>query len=565
MVQTSAGPVQGFDRTASGQAVSTFFALPFAEPPVGAKRFHYPEPFAGKWTETRHMTAHSPVCVQGGILDNTSEVGSGANRSEDCLYLNVYAPRKAIGNSSLLPVMFWIYGGGFKIGDAYERILGQDMYDGLQLAARHDVVLVSVNYRLSMLGFNTFTKGPNGQTGTQAMEDQRLAMQWVQENIHGFGGDPARVTIFGESAGAFSVMYHLVSPPSWPYFSKAIMQSGTSSLSWFFQPFDLVKDLDASWAEALSCPSGPDQLACLQTKPALSFVDAPAGFVGRSPVFAVFPFGPVIDGTPNGLVDLPSTLVQQGKLAQVPLLLGSNRDGGSIFEPMISRAVPGVHFEAFDQADVDKVLNWTLTPEDSARIKALYQRSEFSSLGLRTYQQMLARIMRDLGFECSNRRLATGWHAHNLPAYLYAWDYDFGPLDKVLTLGDFHGSDIVFVFRTFLWLVRLMPLRGDASRMADIVSCLWTSFAYSGNPNGGNDASSVPPNCGDVHGKVAEWPAFDESRQFYNLNDQPKVMPLRASNMYPDDSFTSDTKCDVWDTVQYPWHAKAQQLAAIFT
>lgn len=560
VVPTANGPVQGFNREVEGQTVSSFWGLPFAEPPVLERRFHYPETYNKTWHEIFVANQRANFCPQYG--------GDDANPGdEDCLYLNVYAPANVLGIAeSPLPVMFWIYGGGFRKGSAYFNLTGSNiMYDGARLAGRHDVVVVTINYRLNALGFNTYTTGPDGQTGTQAMEDQRLAMKWTHANINAFGGDASRVTIFGESAGAFSVMYHLVSPPSWPYFSQAIMQSGVSEQSWFFQPKDLASDLYESWAEALQCPAGESRLQCLQAKPASAFCAPPDGLHGRSPAFPTFTVGPVIDGTEHGLQALPAEMVKAGKFAPVPLIAGANKDGGSIFEPLVANLVPGAHIEALDKHDVDLILNWAFSDDDQAKIRSAYKPAEFGSLSPMKYQRQVSHMMRDLAFMCSDRLLASNWHARGLDAFVYSFSFNFGELDKLSTLGDFHGVDILFVWRSFLWVPELLPLSGFEQRMADIMSCQWASFAHSGNPNG---VGSTVRNCEEVHGKVADWPTFTSTRQYYSLQAShefggPKVRALRAHNTYPDDEFPSDSKCDMWDTVSYPWHSKPVSSIAV--
>ena len=150
---------------------------------------------------------------------------------EDCLYLDVYAPAGATPASNL-PVMFFIYGGGFVFGDSYEF----GFYDGKHIAKQHNVILVAANYRLSSFGFMALPQlmTESGTTGNYGVQDQRFALQWVQQNIRQFGGDPNRVTIFGESAGAMSVCYHVASPASAGLFHAAIVESGTASSPEFF-------------------------------------------------------------------------------------------------------------------------------------------------------------------------------------------------------------------------------------------------------------------------------------------------------------------------------------------
>lgn len=565
MVITANGPVIGFDRQIlSGPAaetdgvkvpvaVSTFWALPFAEPPLASKRFHYATPLAASssWGVPRLARQLSKSCPQNPRNKSTE--------SEDCLYLNVYTPRSAPGGGTLLPVMFWLYGGGFRHGDAYQLLAGKPLYDGGMLAANHDVVIVTSNYRTGLLGFNTYTKGPNGETGTQALDDQRLALRWTSENIRAFGGDPSRVTIFGESAGAMSVLYHLVSPPSWPYFSKAIMQSGSSKTSWLFQPKADAAAANAAWAEAVGCPaSDHDQLECLQALPGYVFVNAPEGVVGGSPLFGAFPVGPIVDGTAHGLLDVPINLVAAGMFAKVPLMLGANKDDGSLFVPTVFGLVPGHQTKMpQDSRDNHMAVDWCFGASQADAIFEAYPDSEYTQSLNNTpnaYQQQFSQVIRDAVFQCSNRALATQWHAHGVPVFLYTFAFDFGELDKYFRLGDFHASDLPFVWRNDLWLPELVRRTPGVARMGEIMSCLWASFALTADPNGSPEPSLWLRNCGAVHGNVTAWPAFGDRRLYYNLSVVPTVLQLRANNTHPDDEFPSDVKCDLWDQVLWPWH-----------
>lgn len=339
------------------------------------------------------------------------------------------------------------------------------------------------------------------------------------------------------------------------------MESTTSEVSWFFQPKDLAEETHQGWAEGVGCPAGEGQLACLQEKPDTAFVQHPQNYTGRSPCYAVFPSGPVIDGTQFGLLDVPRKLVDQGRFAKVPLLLGANKNGGSMFEPIIDSIIPGVHIEAIDHKDVVKIFNYAFSPEDATRILATYPLHEFMLRSLDPYQKQVEQALRDVVFQCSDRRLATQWAAHGVPVYLYTFSFDFGVLHN-FGLKDFHASELFFVWRQDLGAFEKLPLRGDVRRMSDIMSCQWTAFAHVGNPNGPTwePAGAALPGCNDVHGKVDNWPNFAERREFYSLDfnrltfSYPRAKLLRADNTYPDDEFPSDQRCDMWDTVSFPWH-----------
>ncbi|KAH9641187.1 hypothetical protein HF086_004574 [Spodoptera exigua] len=199
-----------------GGSFYSFKGIPYAQPPIGDLRFKAPQP-PKPWDGVRFAKDFGPKCYQNDLFMNTGKIGE-----EDCLYLNVYTPK--IKPDKPLPVMFWIHGGGFFCGS------GNDDLYGPEFLIRHDVVLVTINYRLDVLGFLCLdTEDVPGNAG---MKDQVQALRWVNKNIANFGGDPKNITIFGESAGGGSVSYHLISPMSKGLFKRAIAQSGASTCPW---------------------------------------------------------------------------------------------------------------------------------------------------------------------------------------------------------------------------------------------------------------------------------------------------------------------------------------------
>jgi len=219
--ETEHGVVEGSTNWAG--TVESFQGIPFADPPVGENRFRPPQPFSQPWApKIRQAKKLGPICAQ---MDLAGDHYSG---SEDCLYLNVYRPQ-GVNNQSQIPVMIYIYGGGFVMGDSRHLASGMiDIYNPTNIVEKHGHVFVSMNYRLGGFGFwalpELAAEQKSGTTGNYGLIDQRAAMQWVQRNIQAFGGDPNKVTIQGESAGAFSVTWHLVSPGSKGLFHGAQRQ-----------------------------------------------------------------------------------------------------------------------------------------------------------------------------------------------------------------------------------------------------------------------------------------------------------------------------------------------------
>ncbi|XP_075851693.1 carboxylesterase 4A [Microcebus murinus] len=228
---TKYGTLQGKEMHVGKTPIHVFLGVPFSRPPVGVRRFAPPEPLE-PWKGIRNATTYPPACLQeprgqiASIYFNTRKPYQWLRFSEDCLYLNVYAPARARGDP-LMPVMVWFPGGAFLVGSA-------STYDGSELAAREKVVLVSLQHRLGILGF--LSTGDSQARGNWALLDQVAALRWVQENIMAFGGDPGSVTLFGQSSGAMCISGLMMSPLAQGLFHRAISQSGTAVLKIFITP-----------------------------------------------------------------------------------------------------------------------------------------------------------------------------------------------------------------------------------------------------------------------------------------------------------------------------------------
>ncbi|XP_034829482.1 juvenile hormone esterase-like [Maniola hyperantus] len=240
-------------RSRFGSPYYSFKGIPYAEPPVGDLRFKAPVP-KQPWAGVRNAREHAPKCYQYELFTNETRPPTG---SEDCLYLNIYAPY--IAPFKALPVMVWIHGGGFASGS------GNDDEQSPEYLMRKEVILVTLNYRLEVLGFLSLdTEEIPGNAG---MKDQVAALRWVKENIRKFGGDPDNITIFGESAGGASVSFHLVSPMSKGLFKRAIVQSGALTCWW---PITFrARDRALALARELGCSSKDDKeiYDCLSAQP----------------------------------------------------------------------------------------------------------------------------------------------------------------------------------------------------------------------------------------------------------------------------------------------------------
>ncbi|KAG8224879.1 hypothetical protein J437_LFUL006473 [Ladona fulva] len=343
VVQTRKGPVRGVRLTsASGRPVDAWLGIPYAQPPVGPLRFRHPRPIEA-WPEDRPLpTTRMPnSCVQ--IIDTVFGDFPGATMwnpntplSEDCLYLNVVAPvpRPAPGTAA---VMVWVYGGGF-----YSGTSTLDVYDHRTLVAEEKVILVSMQYRVASLGFLFLDSAE--APGNAGLYDQVMALRWIRDNIHAFGGNPENVTLFGESAGAVSVSFHLLSPLSRQLFSQAIMQSGGATAPWaiisrteaVLRALRLAEALGCSEVSAAGLNEGPDgsvatpemraaAAKCLRKADAKKIVDSEWGTLG----ICEFPFVPIVDG--SFLDQTPGRSLATKDFKKASILLGSNTEEGYYF------------------------------------------------------------------------------------------------------------------------------------------------------------------------------------------------------------------------------------------
>jgi para-nitrobenzyl esterase len=413
--------------------VREYLGIPFAEPPIGPLRWAAPVP-KEPWREPRVADDFGPRCPQ------ASSHGVLAEReSEDCLYLNVWAPARAQGAA----VMLWIHGGGNRDGTASDFFTS-----GALLAERYGVIVVTVNYRLGVLGFLT-----HDQEANQGLWDQQLSMRWTQENIAAFGGDPANITIFGESAGSSDVCLQLAAPSSQGLFARAISESGGCTTR---RKSRTAGERDTTQlVEQLGC-SGQDTLSCLRA------IAVPDLFLAVDTLAARAGFGPVVDGdfTPEE----PRALYDQGKIARVPYMLGSNHDEGSAFTlDAASLADEAQYKQALARLGAD--------PEELMRY---YAPSAFPR-AQNPFQAAYARAWGDARMVCSTLDVAIRAEQAGLPVYVYNFDMSMDGPDGVF--GAAHAFEIGFVFGT------IPMITPEQKAVSDRMQHHWTQFAKTGDPN----------------------------------------------------------------------------------
>ncbi len=436
---TTSGDVLGSE----SDGVITFRSIPYAAPPVGDLRFARPVPHPG-WTEALDTTTTDPTiaCPQ---LERT---GGAMRGQEDCLVLNVYSPSGARDR----PVMVFVHGGGFTGGSANEPL-----YQGHRLASR-DVVLVTINYRLGVLGFLAAPGlvEPDGGAGNLGLWDQRLALQWIRDNAAAFGGDPDNVTIFGESAGAVSVMSHMVSAQSAGLFERVIIESGGGGLSTPTQAEVFTRYQPI--LESLGCASAADLRACLR---ALDYeaILATTNDAGMS-ALGLPAIGPHLDGV--FLAEDPIDTVARGG-GDVPFLIGSNADEATVFTQGV--AVPTR--AAF------RALLLSLYPAATAdAVLGIYD----ASLG--TPKQQFNAFFGESGFVCPTLAMAAAGSGGE-PARVYHFTRVLPGVAGLL--GSFHGLELPYVFGTTDVTPGYTPDAADAA-LVETMQRAWVGFATDGVP-----------------------------------------------------------------------------------
>jgi para-nitrobenzyl esterase len=452
-IVTTSGPLKGIVKG----NVAEFLGIPYAAPPVGPLRWMPPQPY-GTFNGLFDASSFGNVCTQGGR----------PGISEDCLFLNIYVPnfkKNGKKHGGAMPVMFWIHGGGLTSG------AGSD-YDPTPLLAPQNVIVVTINYRLGYLGFfaQTALDTEGHDAGNYGLMDQQFAMQWVQNNIAAFGGDPSNVTIFGESAGGHSVYCNLASPTAAGLFSHAISESGSYLIfDTFIQPIvtlpvgETTGNTLVPGGNAVASGLGCTTAACLRAVPNTTLVGIEPG--------TLYAF---VDGTL--LTETPAQAFASGNFNRVPVMAGTNHDEWRIFVA-----------EAYDLQGKP-----ILTPGDYvAATLALYGPLLGPVvLGVPAYAyvppggQVLGASGTDGIFACSARN-----GDELLSNFTNTYAYEFNdenappqPSPFSFPLGAFHGAEVQYLFDVGFFF----ELNAAQQQLSQAMVGYWTNFAVSGNPNGGS-------------------------------------------------------------------------------
>jgi len=457
-VSVTGGELQG--RSWTDGSGASFKGIPFAEPPVGSLRWREPMPVKA-WNGVRAADAYPAACAQANAGWNTPDAKSS---KEDCLYLNIWTPTWP--PKSRYPVMVWIHGGGNAAGSG-----SGPLFDGEALA-RHGVVVVTIQYRLGMFGFLSLPglskESPHHSSGNYAILDQIAALKWVHENIAQFGGDPAQVTVFGQSAGSHDIGILLTSPLSKGLIDRAIEESGTVVINGMTAPSLAVAEQNG---EKLVASLKPPQASVVEYLRGLSAEDV----LKAAPPYGTGGLGPNVDGFV--IPRAPAEVFASHKELPVPMLIGNNAR---------EFTQPG------SPDDLTKAIESFYGPVGPEALKLYGLSGDPAPSAYPPYGNANSQFATDTAFRCSTVGIA---NSHSVVAPTFEYEYSHG-LPGREAAGATHSAELGYVFGTFV-MGKPGPL--DLKIASDLQS-YWTNFAKSGDPNG----QSLPA-----------WPRHDSVSQAY--------------------------------------------------
>jgi para-nitrobenzyl esterase len=507
----------GFIRGQSDGGVDRFLGIPYAAPPVGELRWKAPASPA-RWRGIRDATAPGGECTQ---LVNTKD-GQVVEGGEDCLYLNVYRPAHARPRQ-LIPVFVFVHGG------LNHRGSGAD-YDPSEMVAKTGIIVVTINYRLNVFGFLALpsldAETGNPSSGNFGLLDQQAALRWVQTNILGFGGDPANVTLGGESSGAIDTCANLTSPGAAGLFNKVIMESTYCPAA----PHEEALATSAPVAVAAGCPDTQAAASCLRAKPAADVLKA------------AIPLNPIVGGDTaipgkgngfnaspnygNAVLPLkPADVLLSGKWNWSTILMGSNHDEAALF---VAPALIGKVKFPITPARYQGIVDAQFGSFAPAVLNA-YDLAQYKS----PFIAYADEVTDDSPFGCPVTTLS-----QTLSASAQIWRYEFDDagapipggktigIPAALSLGAYHGSEVQYLFK----MTKLPgPQTPPQQQLSEQMIQYWGNFVKTGNPNGQD---------------LTEWPHYDAYTH--------QILSLRPGGNAVIDNFDTDHHCAFWATAPGP-------------
>ncbi|KAF8763226.1 Acetylcholinesterase-1 like protein [Argiope bruennichi] len=472
IVHTPSGPIQGFFSNINNDLIEIFLGIPFAEPPVGNLRFRKPVPVK-PWTRTLLATKIPPACIQ-----YTPYPFPWADflpgKSEDCLYLNIYVPVSS-KNGSKLAVLFWIHGGGLTYGSNRK-----DIYDARALASHGDVIVVTINYRLGVLGF--LTSNTEDAPGNVGLYDILIALQWVNDNIESFGGDKNRITVHGQSAGSIAISILCISPLAKGLFSRAILQSGTIILVNTNQVRENLA-ISQRLAETVGCAS---RAVTIENDPK-SVVDCLRNRNATDLALVIWSFNPTStrsflpqygdDLIPRNALDE----IRNGNFYNVSLLIGNTRDEGSF---QIATRQPelfgfcGQKNPILNRTQAENITRNIFRNFDNPEKYVKYYLSSIPDDHYDALKRQVYTASGDTSLLCTNLYFAESYADRNNDVYYYFFTHRPSNTPWAYWMGVAHFEDVQFVFgRPIRKPYLYEPIEVELSKkMIEI----WANFAKNG-------------------------------------------------------------------------------------
>lgn len=463
LVETVSGPIRGWD---DGR-VSVWKGVPYAAPPIGELRWRAPEPVA-KWTTVADATGYGFVCPQ--PVDPRIPIELGAPQDEDCLTLNVWASSDTTAGDRK-PVMVWVHGGAYILGSA-----SQPPYDGEVLAGGGEILVVTVNYRLGALGFLDMTEfdSPRRRFDSNlGLRDVLTALGWVRDNIAAFGGDPDRVTVFGESAGAGIITTLLTSPAAEGLFAGAIAQSSPAT-----SIYDVSRARGITHQVLDRLGLSASDVDRLRSVPVDAIVAASTDVFYETPLRnpGTLAFAPLVDG--DLVPDYPVKLAREGRSLPIPLIIGTNEHEAALFKWMKSPLMP-ITPEAINAmfTGIAAEQPHLQLPTDD-QIGSAYA-------GLRGKARGMG-VARDVGFRMPSVWLAEG-HSSVAPVYLYRFDFAT-PMLRLLRIAGAHATELPFTWGNLVTGPKDPTFKLGGLKTGRVVServrARWVNFATQAKPSG---------------------------------------------------------------------------------